>query len=88
MVWMGLKQGWHLHDSMARIATTQVVPVRKLVVNWREVCVNPSCHVGTRIWNVQNFGLRVVNYAQTVRELVRRMRASVRHATIVTKCHE
>ena len=37
-----VKQGRHLHDSVARICTTGVVPQRKLVVNWREVCVNLS----------------------------------------------
>ena len=76
------KGGWHLHDSVARIGMTRVVPVRKLVVNWREVCVNPSwlrAMLGREFWNVQNFGHdkfrdRVVNYAQTVRELVGTMR--------------
>ena len=50
---------WHLHDSVARTGTTGVVPVRKLVVNWREVCVNLSwlrAMSGREFWNVQNFG--------------------------------
>ena len=54
-----IKQGWHFYDSVARIGTTRVVPVRKLVVNWREVYVNPSwlrAMSGQEFWNVQNFG--------------------------------
>ena len=34
--------GWHLPNSVTRIGTTGVAPVRKLVVNWRKVCVNLS----------------------------------------------
>ena len=50
---------WHLHDSVARTGTTAVVPVRKLIVNWREVCVNLSllrATSGREFWNVQNVG--------------------------------
>ena len=50
---------WHLPDSVARIGTTEVAPVRKLVVNWREVCVNMSWlrnMSGRKFQNVQNFG--------------------------------
>ena len=50
---------WHLHDSVALTGTTGVVPVRKLVVNLREVCVNLSwlrSMSGREFWNVQNFG--------------------------------
>ena len=75
-------QGWHLPDSVACIGMTRVVPVRKLVVNWREVCVN--CRDCVPCWD-KNFEMfkilvttkfrdRVVNYAQTVREHVGTMR--------------
>ena len=39
---MGCVLGWHLDDSVASISTTRVVSVRKLVLNWLELCVNPS----------------------------------------------
>ena len=50
---------WHLHDSVVRTGTTGVVPVCKLVVNWREVFANLSwlCAMsGREFRNVQNFG--------------------------------
>ena len=78
--------GLHLHDSVARIGTNFVVPVRKLFVNWRELCVNTSgvrAMSGREFWNVQSFGhdkfsqqSRAVcaNLSWTYRELVRAMR--------------
>ena len=72
-----LKVGWHLHDPVARIGTTRVVPVRKLVFNWREVCVNswPRAMSGEnfemfKVLVTTKFRDRVVNYSQTARELV------------------
>ena len=67
-----VKKGWHLPDSVARIGMTGVVPVRKLVVNWREVCLNMSwLRVMSRweFWNVQNFGPTKLSDSWTMREL-------------------
>ena len=49
----------HVPDSVARIGTTGVAPVRKLVLNLRIVCVNLSWLrdiSGQKFWNFQNFG--------------------------------
>ena len=98
-----LMGGWHLHDSVARIGTNFVVPVRKLLVKWRQVCVNTSgvrAMSGREFWNVQNVGHdnfrdRVVQYAQTFREVILnssgrwgRMRASTWQCAPCHDCHE
>ena len=63
----------HLHDSVARIGTTPVVPTHQLVVSYREVCVNLSFTI-FKILVMTKFSERVVNYAPTVREVVVSMR--------------
>ena len=77
----------YLHDSMARIGTTGVVPMRYIVVNEcsvrKPVVTKPvvtACQVWTRIltysklWKTTKFSEQFVYYAPTIRELVVTMR--------------
>ena len=57
----GISKAGNFYESVARIGTTRVVQMGKLVVNWREVCVNLSwlrAMSGQENWKCSKFWTR------------------------------